>query len=186
MTWQKYFGKGKKLRYLCQDETRLGLKTLTGKLITARGVKPVAPILWKRENFWLYGIVEPLSGWNFCQEYAHLNGEYFQQFIDALSLQLGEDIALIHMDRAGAHITNELSWPENLIPVCQPSHSPELNPIERVWEYIKQELVGEVFTTLEQLRERLKQVLEKITPEQISSLSSYKFILEALFYAASY
>jgi hypothetical protein len=55
-----------------------------------------------------------------------------------------------------------------------------------VWEYIKQELVGEVFTTLEQLRERLKQVLEKITPEQISLLSSYKFILEALFYAASY
>jgi transposase len=70
--------------------------------------------------------------------------------------------------------------------VCQPSHSPELNPIERVWEYIKQELVGEVFTTLEQLRERLKQVLEKITSDQISSLSSYKFILEALFYAASY
>jgi transposase len=104
-----------------------------------------------------------LRGWHFCQEYAHLNGEDFQQFIEALSLQLGEDIALIHMDRAGAHITNELSWPENLIPVCQPSHSPELNPIERVWEYIKQELVGEVFTTLEQLRERLKQVLEKIT-----------------------
>ena len=99
---------------------------------------------------------------------------------------MGEDIALIHMDRAGAHITNELSWPENLIPVCQPSHSPELNPIERVWEYIKQQLVGEVFTTLDQLRERLKQVIEKITPEQISSLSSYKFILEALFYAASY
>ena len=115
-----------------------------------------------------------------------LNGEDFQKFIDALSLQLGEDIAIIHMDRAGAHTTNELERPENLIPVCQPSHSPELNPIERVWEYIKKELVGEVFTTLEQLRERLKQVLKKITPEQISSLSSYKFILEALFYAASY
>ncbi|MEG4234592.1 hypothetical protein QUA40_21170 [Microcoleus sp. Pol11C3] len=62
LTFQKYFGKGKKLRYLCQDETRLGLKTLTGKLIAARGVKPVAPILWKRENFWLDGVVEPLSG----------------------------------------------------------------------------------------------------------------------------
>ncbi|WP_445302254.1 transposase [Microcoleus sp. F4-D5] len=68
------------------------------------------------------------------------------------------------MDRAGVHITNELSWPENLIPVCGPSHSPELNPIERVWEYIKQQLVGEVFTTFGQLRERLQQVLEKITP----------------------
>ena len=39
---------------------------------------------------------------------------------------------------------------------------------------------------LGQLRERWQQVLEKITPHQISSLSSYNFILEALFYAASY
>ena len=70
--------------------------------------------------------------------------------------------------------------------MCQPSHSPELNPIERVWEYIKHQLVGEVFTTLGQLRERLQQVLENITPEQIRSLSSYNFILEALFYAVSY
>ncbi len=183
--FQKHFGRGKRLRYLCQDETRLGLKTETGKLITAKGVKPVAPILWKRENFWLYGVVEPLNGWHFCKEYAHLNGENFQQFIDALSLQLGEDIALIQMDQAGAHVTSELRWPENLIPVCQPAHSPELNPIERVWEYIKQQLVGYVFTTLPQLRERLQQVIEKITPDQICSLSSYNFILEALFYAAS-
>ena len=82
-------GLGKRLRYLCLDVTRLGLKTLTGKLITARGVKPVAPLLWKREIFWLYGVVEPLSGWHFCQEYAELNGEDFQQFIDALSRLIG-------------------------------------------------------------------------------------------------
>ena len=55
------------------------------------------------------------------------------------------------------------SWPDNLIPVCQPAHSPELNPIERVWEFIKQQRTYEVFTTLQQLRDRLQQVLEKIT-----------------------
>jgi hypothetical protein len=175
LTFQKFLGKGKRLRYLCQDETRLGLKTLTGKVITARGVKPVAPLLWKRENFWLYGVIEPVSGWHFCQEYAHFNGEDFQQFIEALSLQLGEDIALIQMDRAGAHITNELERQENLIPVCQPSHSPELNPIERIWEYIKQQLVGEVFTTLGQLRERLQQVLENITPDLLQFVVILQF-----------
>jgi hypothetical protein len=60
LTFQKYWGKGKRLGYLCQDETRLGLKTLTGKFITARGVKPVATLVWKRENFWLYGVVQPM------------------------------------------------------------------------------------------------------------------------------
>jgi len=55
-----------------------------------------------------------------------------------------------------------------------------------VWQFIKQQFKGEVFETLLQLRERLNQVLEQITPEQIISLSSYNFILETLFYAASY
>jgi transposase len=73
-----------------------------------------------------------------------------------------------------------------LIPICQPAHSPELNPIERVWQFIKQQFKGEVFETLVDLRTRLNQVLEQITPEQIISLFSYNFILEALFYAASY
>ncbi|MEG4941993.1 hypothetical protein [Microcoleus sp. F4-D5] len=54
MTYQRLLGKGQRLRYLCQDETRLGLKTFKGKVIMAFGVKPIAPVLWKRDNFWLW------------------------------------------------------------------------------------------------------------------------------------
>lgn len=72
-----------------------------------------------------------------------------------------------------------------MIPICQPAHSPELNPIERVWQFIKAQLKGERFVTLELLQKRLAQVLQQITPERIISLSSYNFILEALLYAAS-
>lgn len=173
------------MRYLCQDETRLGLKSETGKVVTASGVKPVVQVQWPRDNFWLYGVVEPLSGWHFTQEYSHLDTEHFQQFIDALSEQLGNDIAVIQLDQAGAHVTSALRWAENLIPLCQPAHSPELNPIERVWQFIKAQLKVERFATLQHLRERLASVLARITPERIISLSSYNFILEALFCAAS-
>lgn len=82
-------------------------------------------------------------------------------------------------------MTSALRWAENLIPICQPAHSPELNPIERVWQFIKAQLKGEHFATLEALRARIAQVMAQITPERIISLSSYNFILEALFYAAS-
>jgi len=33
----------RRVRYLCQDETRLGLKTLTDRLLTALGIKPIGP-----------------------------------------------------------------------------------------------------------------------------------------------
>jgi hypothetical protein len=34
---------------------------MTGKVITALGVKPIVPVQWQRDNFWLYGAVEPLT-----------------------------------------------------------------------------------------------------------------------------
>ncbi len=82
---------------------RVGLKSETGRVITAKGVKPVAPVQWGRETFWVYGMVEPLTGWHFYQEYDHLNSEHFQSFLDALSQALGSEMALLQLDKAGAH-----------------------------------------------------------------------------------
>jgi hypothetical protein len=50
------------MRYFCEDESRFGMKTLMGRVITIIGVKPTAPVQWQRENFWLYGAVEPTTG----------------------------------------------------------------------------------------------------------------------------
>jgi hypothetical protein len=61
---------GQRIRYLCQDETRLGLKTRPGRLITACGVKPVGQTQWQRGCFWLYGVVEPLTGFSFFYEFV--------------------------------------------------------------------------------------------------------------------
>ena len=181
---QEEFGEGKRLRYLCQDETRLGLKTIPGRLITARGVKPLGLSQWQRESFYLYGVVEPLSGYSFFYDFSHLDGHCFQRFLELLSADLGDDIAVIQFDQGSFHQAKALDYPENIIPILQPPHSPELNPIERFWKFLKAKLQWENCQTLAQLRHKLTEVLEAITPEQIASLTSYDFILEALFSAA--
>nr|MDZ8060737.1 transposase [Nostoc sp. EkiNYC01] len=129
-------------------------------------------------------MVEPLAGWHFYQEHDHLNSETFQKFLDALSIELGNDMALIQMDQASAHQALALSWPENIIPIFQPSHSPQLNPIERLWQFIKRQFKGENFSNLPQLRQRVQHELAQMSSELISSLTSYDFILEALFHEA--
>ncbi|MEH1800975.1 MAG: hypothetical protein V7L13_17745 [Nostoc sp.] len=78
-----------------------------------------------------------------------------------------------------------MKWPENIILLCQPAHSPQIKPIERFWLFLKSQIKGQVFNTLEKLRDRLNQLLSTITSERVISLTSYDFILEALFYAAS-
>lgn len=154
-------------------------------MVTAPKVKPIAPVQWGRENFWIYGVVEPETGWHFEQEYDQLNSAHFQSFLDGLSEALGDEIALIQLDQAKAHQALALRWSENLIPIFQPAHSPELNPIERFWQWIKQQIQGENFATLGELRTRLRGVFQALTAEQVASLTGYNFILEALFYAAS-
>ncbi len=169
---------------MCQDETRLGLKTISGRLITACGVKPVGLTQWQRDNFYLYGVVEPLTGYSFFYEFSHLDGDCFQKFLELLAADLGDDVAIVQLDQGSFHRALVLDYPENIIPIFQPPHSPELNPIERFWEFLKSKLAWENCQNLTQLRQKLTQVLETITPEVIASLTSYDFILEALFSAA--
>lgn len=174
------------IHYLCQDESRVGLKTETGKVITAKGVKPTVEVQWGRDNFWIYGAFAPLSGAHFLHEYPKLNGECFQSFLDWLSEQLGEDWAFLQVDQASAHMSTALRWPENIIPIAQPAHSPELNPSERMWEFLKSPLKNEIFPSLQALRDKVQEGFDQLTHEAVMSLSSYDFILEALFYAASH
>ena len=100
---QEEFGEGKRLRYMCQDETRLGLKTIPGRLITARGVKPVGSNQWKRDNFYLYGVVEPLNGYSFFYEFSLVDGDCFQKFLELLSEELLSDVAVQQYDRGSFH-----------------------------------------------------------------------------------
>lgn len=65
-----------------EDESRLGLKTVCGRVITLIGVKPIVPVQWPRDNFWLYGAVEPTTGAHFFYEFSHLDTACFQRFID--------------------------------------------------------------------------------------------------------
>lgn len=174
------------IHYLCQDETRVGLKTQQGKVITAKGVKPTVEVQWGRENFWIYGAIAPLTGDHFLRMYPKLNGACFQEFLDGLAEQLGDDWAILQIDQAPAHMSSAIRWPENIIPVVQPAHSPELNPIERFWQLLKQPLNNQIFPSLQALRERVQELFDHITLEQVASVSAYDFILEALFYAASH
>ncbi|CDN15469.1 hypothetical protein RintRC_0893 [Richelia intracellularis] len=170
---------------MCQDETRVGLKSLTRKVITASGVKPTVDVKWERENFWIYGAIEPLIGKHFQQEYPKLNGDCFQKFLDWLSQQLGEDDPILQIDQVPAHTSCRINWRENIIPLLQPPHCPQLNRIERLWHFLKKPLKNELFSSLQDLRERIQQLFEQLTFEQVILISSYNFILEALFYAAS-
>lgn len=173
------------VRYWCGDESRLGLKTITCRTITLKGVKPIGITNWQRDNFYLYGVVEPLTGESFFWEFSHLDRVCFQKFLDLLSARYPNQLHLIQMDNGSFHKSLYLQWPDNILPIFQPPHSPELNPIERLWEYIKQNLAWLDCTNLEQLRHKLTQVLNSISSDLIASICGWDYIIKALLSATS-
>ena len=56
-----------------------------------------------------------------------------------LSRQVDADVqVLLILDQAGWHSSQGLKVPENITPLPLPPYSPELNPVELIWRYLRQ------------------------------------------------
>ena len=170
----------KRLRYWCQDETRFGLKTIQRRRLTLKGIKPVGKVQWQYKTFYLYGVVEPKSGESFFFEFCHLDTICFEKFLELFSEAYPEDLHIIQVDNGSFHSSLQLHLPDNIILLFQPSHTPQVNPIERLWEEIKEELSWELFDNLEALKVAVEKILAKLSQKVIASVTGWDFILEAL------
>jgi len=52
----KFYQPWQRLRYWCQDESRMGLHTMRGRLLTLTGVKPKGKVQWNFQALWLIRI----------------------------------------------------------------------------------------------------------------------------------
>ena len=169
-----------KVRFFCQNETRIGLKTISGRKITTCGVKSRGKVQWQFKATYLYGIVEPATGDSFFYEFTHLNTDCFQVFLDLVAQHFADSILIMQLDQAACHRAKRLRIPKNIILMFQPSHSPELNPIERVWLHLKRGLRWQLPLDLDELRLLIQQRLQTMTQSVIASLVARPSILEAL------
>lgn len=170
----------RRIRYWCQDETRLGLKTIEHRKLTAFGVKPVGLGQWQRQTYYLYGVVEPKTGESFFYEFSHLDTDCFAEFLKLFSRAYPQDLHIIQLDNGSFHTTQKLSIPQNIVLFFQPAHCPELNPIERLWEHLKSFLSWGLFSNLDELRAKVRQILDSFSQQVIASLTGWEYLLQAL------
>ncbi|MEG4634170.1 transposase, partial [Microcoleus sp. AR_TQ3_B6] len=104
----------------------------------------------------------------------------FEKFLELFAAAYPDDLHIIQLDNGGFHNSLNLNISENVILLFQPAYSPEVNPIERLWGYIKEQLKWLRFDGIEELRETLQKELKKLTNEVIASLTGYPFRLESL------
>ncbi len=68
-----------------------------------------------------------------------------QRHLDEISsqVQVGAH-ALLLLDQAGWHTTDKLKLPDNITLVSLPPRSPELNPVENIWQYLRDNWLSNV------------------------------------------
>ncbi len=94
---------------------------------------------------------------------------FFEQFSQAYS----QEIHIIQLDNAPVHTAHKLIIPDNVILFFQPPYCPELNSIERVWQYIKQRLKNLFFTCIDDVKYKVANILNSLSKALIHSLTGW-------------
>jgi transposase len=158
-----------------QDESRFGLLTVLRRMITAKGVKPVAPFLHRFDNLYLFGAFSPITGDNHLLEMPHCNSHTFQEFINYLSGQRPSEFKVLILDNGAFHHAKALDIPANMAFVFLPPYSPELNPAEKIWRYFKDRVSMIAYPSLDMLQQQLSWITKQMTTDLIKSICGNEF-----------
>jgi transposase len=129
---------GKKLRVFFQDEARFGQQGTLTNVWAPTGSRPQAVRQTEYEYLWVLGAVCPETGQAEGLLSPRLNTDVINVFLRDFSATLAPDEhAVMIWDGAGFHRGNALQAPENVTLILLPPYSPELNPMENLWHYLK-------------------------------------------------
>ena len=93
---------------------------------------------------------------------------------------------MILLDNGAFHKAKALVLADNLITPFLPPYSPELNPIERLWRDLKDQLAGNLSPTLEELFEQVAQIITRYSTTDLRSLTAFSYLIEAIISANVY
>ena len=172
--------RNKRIRLFFQDEARIGQKGRTVHVWWRRGERPPG-LCDKRFTFaYIFAAVEPGTDNGFALVMPHANTEAMQAFLDRFAATIGQDDhAVMMLDRAGWHGSGDLRVPDNITLEPLPAYSPELNPVERVWLYLKERFLSHrLHADYEAIVEAACDAWNRLRNEvgRIKSLCSYPWI----------
>jgi hypothetical protein len=166
-------------RLLFLDEAWWGLTTQLRRVWARRGIRPVQPVWGGRRWRAVIGAVEPATGRFVSLLVGGLNSAWFSLFLAHVAAQYPGERLVIVLDNAGWHTSGRVVVPEGMTLWFQPPHSPEVNVMEQVWQWIRGQYTrGELFTTDAQLDGVLCDALDGLAndPAQVRSLTNQSWL----------
>ena len=168
-------------RTFVMDEARLGQQGTLTRVWARTGSRPAAVKQTKYEWVYLYAAVEPASGESAALLAPNVDTGTMNAFLRILDAERkeGEHFVLI-MDQAGWHKSRTLELPAGITVLLLPPYSPELNPVENLWHYLRSHyLSNKSYADYDALLAAGTDAYRKLTPEVIRSVCGCNYLERA-------
>ncbi len=126
-----------------QDEARVGQQGTLTRVWAKRGTRPRAVRDRRYTWAWLFGAVCPERGVGAAVVLPHVNVEAMNLHWAEVGRRVAEGAhAVLVLDGAGWHTSPRLRVPDNISLLPLPRYAPELNPVENIWAFLRQNLLS--------------------------------------------
>jgi len=136
-----------------------------------------------QEYVYAYAAVSVASGEVDSLILPSVNTFCMEIFLDEVAARHPEDRIVMVLDGAGLHKAHALKIPKNIRLVILPPYSPELNPVEYLWDELREKYFGNMMSyTLDDLEDHLEvalQTLEHDSPT-VQSIVAWPWIVNSL------
>jgi len=164
---------------MSQDEGRFGRISTHRPSWAPHGMRPRAPRQVVRVFIYVFATICMSLGRITSLILSHANTEAMNIFLREVSEDFSDYFILMLVDGAGWHRANRLKIPENIRLILQPSHSPELNPVEHLWDELREKyLHNKGFNSLDELENALCDGICELAdaPERLRSLTNFSYL----------
>lgn len=129
---------GKPIEVWFQDEARIGQKNKITRRWARRGTRPRAPHDQRTKWAYIFGAICPARGKGAALVMPYADTPAMRAHLEEISTQVAKGAhAVLVLDQAGWHMSAKLVVPVNITLAPLPPRSPELNPVENVWQFLR-------------------------------------------------
>lgn len=166
-----------------QDEGRFGRMTDVYNCWCPVGTRPVLKKALEREYTYVYSSVAPATGDNFSLILLYACNNNMKIYLERLSKEFSNYRIVLAMDGASWHGEANLENIDNISIIHQPPYSPEVNPVEHLWKYVRENYFGNKYwKTMDELELYLVEIFAELHKEKemLSSLTNYEWIYQEI------
>lgn len=163
-----------------QDEARFGRINATHRCWAPSGMRPEIGYQIIREYTYVYAAVSPFDGVMDSLVLPETSAYAMSLFLEEVSSRHSEDYIVMIMDKAAWHTAHILKIPENIAIKFLPPYSPQLNPVENIWEDLREKwFKNQVFKSQDAVEERLVEALVTLENDRkrVASITGFKWIV---------